>query len=414
MAHEASIPSGHEPHAYGISKTGPTPQTQPSSERNRSVPPGGDSARSLHGPARTVAAAAGLRSGVSGRDHQPSISPPAVLGETGSIYRFQDARPWDEPGSALSEQVLHAYVLDLQSRGRRPKTIRSYLHALWYWPVEWPTTTDDMLAALAKLQGRSPRTRHNYMVVWGTFGKFAEEKFGLPNVVPDLPHEPVPRTLRNVPGEHEVQALMASCRNDLDRALVHLLAGTGIRWGEIPLQRTQIRGDHFYTAEGKTGMRMVPLPVSVADSLARIGDQKWLWISGRTGRPFTLEGLLTRFRRLRDRFSRQWAEAARDHDGDPDGLTGPAIHLTPHLLRHFFAVQFLESGGDLRALQEILGHREISTTAIYLTVTVRHLKAAMNRHSPADRINGSLRDQLARVSELITAYNTDVAPGATA
>ena len=368
MAQTASIEFGIGSHNYGISETGSTPQTQVFTERTRSQAVIGDPARSNHGPARTVAVA-GISSVLDLQGNPTSISPSALLGETGSIYRLKD-----EGGSLLSEQAVHAFVLDLQSRGRRPKTIRSYLYALWYWPVTWPKTTNDLLPAVEKMRHTSPVTRHNVMVRWGTFGKFAEDKFGLENPVPDLPHVPVPRTLRNVPSEGEVQALFQFCEDDRDRAIVHLLAGTGIRWGEMPMLRSQIRGDQFYTAEGKTGMRLIPLPESVAESLSRIGDRESLWLNERTGKSMGLSGLHIRFRRARDRL----------YQANPD-----STFITPHLLRHFFAVQFLESGGDIRALQEILGHKDISTTAIYLTITVGHLKTTMNRHSPASRLIGN-------------------------
>ncbi len=384
MAHTASIVTGIESHNYGISETESHPRTQLSAERNRSYNASGDPARSNHGPARTTTVAEDSPSVLDLQGHPKSIPPPVVLGETGSIYRLEE-----DSGSLLSEQVVHAYVLDLQSRGRRPMTIRGYLHALSYWPVMWPKTVDDMLPSLDKMRHLSPRTRHDTLVNWGTFGKFAEEKFGLENVVPDLPHVPVPRTLRNVPGEHEIQALMAVCNDNRDRAMILLLAGTGIRWGEMPMLRSQIRGDQFYTAEGKTGERLVPLPEPVAESLSLIGDQESLWLNERSGRPMLLSGLHIRFRRTRDRLRKRVIEAVRDNDGSLYKTIDPSIHITPHLLRHFFAVQFLESGGDIRALQEILGHRDISTTAIYLTITVGHLKKSMNRHSPASRLIGN-------------------------
>lgn len=336
------------------------------SERNHSGPLSGGSARSLHGPVETTSAAAGLRAGVSGKDRQTFIPTPAVLGELGSTYRVQD-----RPGPVFSEDAIHAFVLDMRSRGRREKTVRSYLQALWHWPVMWPTAAAEFAPMFEKIADVSPHTRKIYMTVWGTFGRFAQERFGLPNIVPQLPHQPAPRSLRNIPSESDVKALFDACEDQRDRALIHLLASTGIRWGEIPMLRSQVRGDHFYTAEGKTGMRMVPLPEPVADSLQRTGDRRHLWVTP-DGRPMALSGLHIRFRRLRDR--------ARN-----------LPHITPHLLRHFFAVQFLESGGDLRALQEILGHRDISTTAIYLTVSVRHLQASMKRHSPASRLTGAIR-----------------------
>ena len=368
MAHSASIRVGAEYRYSASNHDRPVSQSVDLTERNRSGLSGG-SARSLHDLHQGTPIVAGHSAGVLERDRQLLIRDGQVL-----TWPVANAFVQDRPGPVFSEDAIHAFVLDMRSRGRRQRTVRSYLQALWYWPVLWPTTAVEFAPVFEKIADVTPHTRKIYMTVWGTFGRFAQERLGLPNIVPELPHQPVPRTLRNIPSESNVKALIYACEDPRDRTLVHLLAGTGIRWGELPMLRSQVRGDHFYTQEGKTGMRMVPLPESVADSLRSIGDRQRLWLMD-DGRPMTLSGLHMRFRRMRDR-SRH--------------LPGIDIHITPHLLRHFFAVQFLESGGDLRALQEILGHQDISTTAIYLTVTVRHLQASMKRHSPASRLTGEI------------------------
>jgi integrase/recombinase XerC len=61
---------------------------------------------------------------------------------------------------------------------------------------------------------------------------------------------------------------------------------------------------------------------------------------------------------------------------------GTPVHVHPHVLRHSFASHLLQSSGDLRAVQELLGHASITSTQVYTALDFQHLSAVYDRAHP--------------------------------
>jgi len=156
-------------------------------------------------------------------------------------------------------------------------------------------------------------------------------------------------------------------------ALLELLYGSGLRATElVSLPRRAIRVDQpFMIVRGKGGKeRLVPLSDRgrgvVARWLAFVPeDSPWLFPSGKNH--------LSRVRLF---------QLLRAHAADA-GIAPDRI--SPHVLRHAFATHLLEGGADLRALQVMLGHADISTTEIYTHVDASRLIELVNARHPLAR-----------------------------
>jgi integrase/recombinase XerC len=162
-----------------------------------------------------------------------------------------------------------------------------------------------------------------------------------------------------------------------DTAMVELFYSSGLRLAE--LIAVDVRdidpADATLTVTGK-GAKTRRVPVGNAALSAIRG---WLRVRGalaKDGEPalfVSARGNRIHPRTVQQRLKR-WAE-----------LRGAARNLHPHLLRHSFASHLLESSGDLRAVQELLGHADISTTQVYTHLDFQHLAQVYDKTHPRAR-----------------------------
>ena len=201
-----------------------------------------------------------------------------------------------------------------------------------------------------------------------------------------------PRAARPLPkmiSQADVERLIATQRNRLAVAegkavlkawralcLLELLYASGLRVSElVGLTLREVSADRdFITVRGKGGReRMVPVSASARDVLdgyidamtrSATREQKWLFpSSGKSGH-------LTR-----QHFALELKAIAGEAGID-------TAKISPHVLRHGFASHLLEGGADLRAVQQMLGHADISTTQIYTHVQSERLREVVEAHHP--------------------------------
>lgn len=191
----------------------------------------------------------------------------------------------------------------------------------------------------------------------------------------------LPRALPKSLAEDQVDGLLMqpSCDSPQglrDQAMLELMYASGLRVSElVRLRHGQANIDHGVVhILGKGGAeRLVPM-----GETAMLAIREYL----RHGRPVLSDGKPSEFLFLTERgvpMTRQhfWRLIKRY-----SAQAGISPAPSPHTLRHAFATHLLDHGADLRAVQTLLGHRDLSTTQIYTYVTRARLKALHHRHHP--------------------------------
>lgn len=187
---------------------------------------------------------------------------------------------------------------------------------------------------------------------------------------------PVPKQLATT----EIETLLAGSAGDeplrlRDRAMLELLYGCGLRVSElVGLTAAELHLEQGYLAVVGKGSKERAIPVGRAahtalreylergrPALDPLGRARAVFLS-QTGRRLSRQGFWKRLRGL--------ADAA--------GLS----RVSPHVLRHSFATHLLEGGADLRSVQLLLGHADITTTQIYTHVATGRLSEVHRRHHP--------------------------------
>lgn len=292
---------------------------------------------------------------------------------------------------AVSDPDVESYLLLLAAQ-RSPRTVDAYrrdLTALATFrkgPVSDATTEEiETWLAAMRADGLAPTTVARRLAAVRSYFRhlvLLGRRAGNPaaEIAPPRRARTLPRTLSPSEAERLVDAARGTTPRAMrDRALAELLYGAGLRVSEaIGLGRTSVDLDsRLVRVLGKGGKeRIVPLGRPAAEALRRylaLGrphlDRRHrpdLFLNARGG-ALTRAGAFLILRRLADRA----------------GLEPGRVH--PHLLRHSFATHLLEGGADLRSVQEMLGHADLSTTERYTHVSDRRRRETYFRAHPHAR-----------------------------
>jgi integrase/recombinase XerD len=305
---------------------------------------------------------------------QAAQLPPIDAGSQAAVDAFVDAL-WLEAG--LARLTLEAYRRDLTLYARWLQA-----HSAHQRPLD-ATLETDLQAYFAQQHGQTRATTANRrLTVFKRYFRWAvrESRLALdPTLRLLAAKQPlrVPKTLT----EAQVEALLAApdVSEPLglrDRAMLELMYASGLRVSElVGLKAHQISlTDQVLRTFGKGSKeRLVPF-----------GQEASLWLLR-----YRDEG---RSAILRQQASDDWFVTSRGHAMSRVAFwmlvkkharaAGIVTPLSPHTLRHAFATHLLNHGADLRAVQLLLGHADISTTTIYTHVARERLKALHAQHHP--------------------------------
>jgi len=293
-----------------------------------------------------------------------------------------------------SEQLVQLFVESLAAeRGLSRNTIQAYRHdldKLIFFATDRSIplkdlSSDDLAECIANIRqrGMAPRSVARFVSTLRQFYGFLHSENEITENPTDILAAPrMPKHLPKVISSVDIDALLAS--PDLatplglrDKAMLETLYATGMRISELTgLTFSQIHADMMPFAKiiGKRDKeRIVPLGQQAYEAIQAyvrggryllLGKRKseYLFVTSRGG-PVS--------RKTFWYLIKKYASKA-----------GISTKISPHTLRHSFATHLLENGADLRSVQSLLGHSDISTTQIYTHITKERLKKIYDKTHP--------------------------------
>jgi len=290
----------------------------------------------------------------------------------------------------LLDRFLNYLVVE---RGLSGNTIEAYSHGLNRFLNHLREKGIEEAGRISKLDIRefllflkkkrlSSKTVARNLVSIRTFLRFLTEE-GLLRVNPaeEIDSPKLAKTLPEILSLEEVDVLLEqpdpqTARGIRDRSMLEMLYATGMRVSElVRLQVNHVRLEAGYVLLFGKGSkeRIVPIGIEAMtwmqrymkdprESLLKKRESPYLYVN-RSGRPMSRQ----QFWKIIKAYGRK---------------AGIRKRISPHLLRHSFASHLLEKGADLRSVQLMLGHADISTTQIYTHVTGERLKKIHQRYHP--------------------------------
>jgi integrase/recombinase XerC len=278
------------------------------------------------------------------------------------------------------EQAAAEYLVSLTRANASPKTIETYRIALADLSAHLGPATDlasidlphlrGWLAALYSRQQHAATMRKKIAAVRSLLQYALQMQWRTNNPAKLLFTPKLPKTIPAVPTEEQMVAVIEQQQPERDHAILELLYGCGLRVSEcVGLNLADLdRTERWLRVRGKGRKeRQVPYATKAAEALERYlavreAKENALFVNRRGTRLTTrsVQVLVKKYGLLAH--------------GDSS--------LHPHTLRHAYATHLLSDGADLRSIQELLGHAQLSTTQRYTQVSLKDLMAVYDKAHP--------------------------------
>ena len=300
----------------------------------------------------------------------------------------------EKPVNPLIDSFLNMLVAE---RGATVNTVSAYLNDISHFKKYLTENeTDSKIESCSKdsisnyiknlsKNGLNPRTATRRLSSLRQFFLFLQSE----NHRSDNPTNNVdgPRQIKSLPkllSEEEVEQLFEQAKQIVGPegirlvCLLEIVYAAGLRVSElISLPNTALaQNQNILLVRGKGGKeRLVPLTISAIDSINAYREVRHVFLKSNRESKFLFpsrskEGFLTR-----RRVGQLLKDLAIASNINPE-------KVSPHVLRHAFATHLLDHGADLRSLQKMLGHADISTTQIYTHVLSKRLMSVVSSHHP--------------------------------
>ncbi len=287
---------------------------------------------------------------------------------------------------------IATYLMDLSlHKAKMQRTYKTYAHALDLYSTYLEeigideveeVTYQDIEGFIEKNRIRySPNSLNLYKTVIRSFHRFLNERYDIPDPSINIPIQKGKRSLPVYLSVEEVDAIMATFGDDhkdiYHHAILEMIYALGMRVSEccgLLLSQVDLEGKVVRILGKGDKMRIVPIPDGSLPVIKSYLSVRAIWL--RPGSKYKNNFFINDKSKP---LNAVYVERILDTAVAKAGIDK---HISPHKLRHSYATHMLQGGADLRTLQELLGHSNITTTEIYTHVNERQLRDVYLKSHP--------------------------------